>query len=453
MSSFSYYHRFELIPRLLDFPIPSNLHPIVENEFMNPFRFLKIDKKLMVNWDSLTIDDSKIISLLNDANSKNPIIRKWSTYTLVQLHEFNLLRKAMVTKLGKTLWSQLDEFGLPVHTDYYKFAFLGLPHPKNIDPISLLKKFIKSSPFPIQKNSTERGVAITGGYVPLCDEIVGASKYFQWLEDEIIIMLQRLVEWWDADKTFLKRNTKESRFTSIPDEFSLRFSKLVNVLVKVIAPALNQETESKVKDVMRRLLSELKDYGIPSLRAETACIHIYPDTKREIIGRIECNLASSELEDVIDGLDAIIVVFRKSKPPVNDIDMSKLLCVLGQLVRLRRKTGLPSALNTVAVLIKKNPSIFDKDFEVLILKGLKDIAEDTDLVHGSDDLDFASKLEIRQEAASLSYLLFKNYSKQNKRIPESIITWEVICRSESEFAEIRNQWPIEDRNCAEERGT
>ena len=91
-------------------------------------------------------------------------------------------------------------------------------------------------------------------------------------------MLRRLVEWWDADKTYLKRNEQRSLFSSIPDEFKSRFSKLVDVLVEVIAPKLSQEAEINVYDTIRRLLAELRDYGMASLQAETAFIHIYPDT-------------------------------------------------------------------------------------------------------------------------------------------------------------------------------
>ncbi|OQW96726.1 MAG: hypothetical protein BWK74_07840 [Desulfobacteraceae bacterium A6] len=440
LRSFSCHQRFELIHRLLEFPIPGDLHPIVEDEFINPFYFLEIDKELASSWSRPCIDDNKLIYLLNEANSENQAIRKWSTFTLVRLHELNLLKKTWADKLGKTLWFQRDEFGFPAHTFFRKFAFLRLPHPKNIDPILLFKKFIENSPLPIQKNSTEKGVAFTRGNVPLCDEIVGARKSIQWKEDESIIMLQRLVEWWDADKTYLKKDKRASSFTSIPDEFRSRFSKLVNVLVEVIAPSLRQETENNVKNTIWRLLSELGDYGVPSLQAETACIHVYPDTRGEVISRIEDALASSEYEAVIDGLKAIIVIFQRPKLPVNDMDMSNLLCVLSQLVRFRKKIGLPSALNTVAVLIRNYPSLFNKDFEALTLKGLKDIAQDTDLMVGSDDFDFSSKLEIRQEAAGLAYVLFDHYSKQGSPKPDVIKAWEVICRSDNEFAEIRNKW-------------
>lgn len=450
--SFSCHQRFALIPILMKFPILEDLHPIVESEFLNPFHFLQIDKELIDNWSVPNIDDNAIITLLNKANSENPKIRKWSTFTLVRLYELNLLKKAWTAKLGKALWSQIDQYGLPDHTAYYKFAFLGLPHPKNIDPISLFRQFIHDSSFPIQKNNAEKGIPITGGYVPLCNEIVGAGQYIQWTEDEVKNMLLRLVEWWDADKAYLKRDEQRSAFSSIIDEFKSRFSKLVNILVQVIAQNLSQEKESSVRDTIRRLLDEFKDYGITSLQAETAFIHIYPDTATDIIDKIGDALVSSNSEVVVDGLKAILVITRRPELPVNDTDMLNLLSSLGQLVRLRRKTGLPSALNATAALIRERSSLFDRDFEILILKGLKDVAEDTNLMIGSDDLDISSKLEIRQEAAGLAYSLFEHYLKQGKDIPDVIRTWEGICNSEIEFAEIRNQWLIHDHNSTKDHG-
>jgi len=447
--SFSCRQRIELIPKLLEFPILQNLHHIIEIEFLNPFHFLQIDKELTDSGRKPNIDNSKIISLLNDANSKDPKVRKWSTFTLVKLYELNLLKKAWTAKLGKALWSQLDQFGLPAHTAYYRFAFLDLPHPKNIDPISLFKQFIHGSSFPIQRNSAEKGVSITRGDVPLCNEIVGASKFIQWTEDEVTIILRRLVEWWDADKIYLKRDKYRAPFSDIYDEFKSRFSKLLNVLVKVIAPNMSHEKESNMSDTIRRLLAELRDYGVASLQAEISFIHIYPDTESEIIDRIGDALLASNSEAVIDGLKATNVIIRRPELHVNEVDVLNLLSGVGQLIRLRRKTGLSSALNAINVLARERSSCFDRNFEVLILKGLKDIAEDTDMVNGSDEFDFSEKLEIRQSAASLAYSLFEYYAQQNKQVPDEIKTWEGICNSKIEFAEIRNQWLIHDRNSTE----
>jgi len=165
-------------------------------------------------------------------------------------------------------------------------------------------------------------------------------------------------------------------------------------------------------------------------------------------------LVSSEHETVIDGLRATIVIFYKEKHFLHDTELSNLLLVLGQLVRLRRKIGLTSVLETIALLIKEQPFLFSDDLEMLILKSLQDIAVDTDLATGVHDLDFSEKLEIRQATAGLAYVLFEYYSKIGKSVPDVIRAWELICRSGNEFAEIRKEWlSIDCLACEEAPGT
>ena len=382
--------------------------------------------------------------MLNKAKSDNPDTRNWATYTLGELYRLNILRSGWTDKFATVLWSQRDAFGFPAHTDNYRrFAFLILPHPKNIDPISLFKKYIKNTELPIQKTGAVESVSISGGDVPFCYEIIGACKFLQWTEKEVIAILKLLVEWWDADKVYLKKYEKVSPF-GVPNEFKTRFSALVAVLVHVVAPSLSQEAEIEVRNTLHRLLLELRDNGLAVLRAEAACIHIYPNSKREIMIRIEEALASSHYESTIDGVRAVMEIVQRTDLSVNEQDLSHLLSMLGQMVRWRKKVGLPIALNTVAQLIRIRPSLITNDFEALVLVGLLDIAADTGLTDGVSNLDFSEKLEIRQEAAGLAYALFEHSSKRNKSTSVAIEAWRVICHSDNEFAEIKNKWIQKD---------
>ena len=59
-----------------------------------------------------------------------------------------------------------------------------------------------------------------------------------------------------------------------------------------------------------------------------------------------------------------------------------------------------------------------------------------------DGLDVSTKLVVRRAAASLAYALSEHYAKRSNPVPEAIRKWECICRSDDEFAEIRNQWIV-----------
>lgn len=442
ITAFSARQRFDLIPILLDFPVPENLNPIEEREFINPFQFINIDKELIETWSKPIIPDEKVDAFLLKASSGNPNARKWAILTLVQLHNLELLDSDQTDKFTEALWCKLDTLGLPSQTDYYKFAFLDLPHPPKVDPISLFKTYIQNEQFPIQKRSAKKGIGITGGEVPFCQEIIGASKYFQWTNEEIISIFNRLIEWWDADKDYLNKEETPSPFGSIVDEFRGRFAKLVDVLVAVIAPHFDQNTESNNKDALLRLIRELRKYGLPTLRLESACLHIYPDLKNQLLDKIENGLTSLFHDTVIDSLRAVLVIAESTELHQDVHELLHLLNFLGQMVLWRKKTGLPSVLNVITGMVAKHPSLFSDELEKLFLVGLRNIAKDTTM--DMDGLDFSKMLSIRQEAAGLAYGIFIYCTKQGKPVPDVITEWQDICRSDNEFSEIRNQWIQED---------
>ena len=84
----------------------------------------------------------------------------------------------------------------------------------------------------------------------------------------------------------------------------------------------------------------------------------------------------------------------------------------------------------------------------MVLLRLRGLIHDTALhrsgiprLNGSQSRkEIAAKLLIRQEAAALAYRLFELYRKRGEAIPEPVVEWEKVCRSEEEFAEIRRQW-------------
>ncbi len=439
LESFSNHQQLDIINKLLQFPVPVNLHPITEDEFPNPFRFLRIDKTSIEKLKKPIIDRKVIDGLFEHTVSINISQRKWAIRIIVQLYDLELLEKNDNSRLSQILWSQTDDLGFPSNTDLPKFAFLDLPHPDAVRPITLFKKYVQDSPFPIQKNKSDSGIPIMGGVVPVCRELLGANKFIQWEEQEVDSLLKRLVEWWDADKGFLK-NDAYPLFSSIPEEFKGRFWHLIEVLIKVVMPFLSSESDNDLKDSVRRLLSEFEDFGLSSIRADAASIHIFPENVEKVMSKIEDALISDNHGKVVDGLKAILVILQNPPKAHIESEILKLLNLLGQKIKWRQKTGLVSALNIANMLIREESRLFAEEFEDSILKGLRRIADETNFKIELTDLNFNKKLELRQSAACLAYTIYQNYSNQNKKLPDVIQVWENICQSENEFAEIRNEW-------------
>ena len=438
LSAYPAQHRYDLIPKLLEFPVVETSGPVEASNFINPFQFLKLEKEWTKTWDKPIIPDEKVNVFLERALSDHSHVREWAITTLGMLNYLGQLEHGQSDKFAKALWSNLDEFGFPAETNYYNYAFQEMPHPPSIEPILLFKNYVQSEQFPVQKTREDQRISFTRGDIQLCDEIVGAGERIEWSADDVNSILDRLVEWWDADKEYLKADDRPSPFGSIAEEFKARFERLVDVLVVAISPKFNPSAENGRKETLRRLVDELGEYGIPALRLQSASLHLYPEWKDNVFERIENGMTSSNHSTVIDCLKAILVIAERSDSDADKNDFSRILQVLAQMVRWQKNPDLSSALNTVTKLINKFSWALTEEIERLTLMGLRDIARDT--ATNVDGVDFADLLEIRCAAANLAYNLFEHYTRQGKPVPDEIKEWKSICRSDNEFAEVRNQW-------------
>ena len=94
-----------------------------------------------------------------------------------------------------------------------------------------------------------------------------------------------------------------------------------------------------------------------------------------------------------------------------------------------------------------HPWTFAADIERSVLEGLHHLVEET-AIHSPRRLRLyadageqgATKLMVRRAAAGLAYTLSNHYQKCGDPVPAVIEEWAAICRSDDEFAEVRNQW-------------
>jgi len=438
LNSYSVEKLFQMIPGLLNFPVLDGVGHIEELEFVNPFRFVHIGKELVNDLQAPVIQNELVLILLEKASSGSPKAREWAILTLDHLNSLGLLGLAAVNKFADVLWSQTDAFGLPDNTGYYKFSFLDLPHPDSVNPAKLFKKFIISESFPIQKHNKSKGIPFTRGDVPLCRELIGSKSSIQWSAAELDTLFVRLVEWWDADKGYLKPDDARSPFGSITEEFRARFEQLIEVLEFVVAPRFSYKTKAMTKSSLLRLITEMGLAGLPVLRLESACLHIYREIQCDIQHKIEEALASREHGIVIDALQGTLGIIEKNCSKYIDFSPKQLINVLGQFVYWRKVVGLRSVLIVLTKVVSKYSNLFTIDLEAPILVGLHNILKDT--IADMDGVGVAERLAIRQRAAGLAYVIFVHHTVQNVPVPDVILEWKSTCLSDDEFAEIRKQW-------------
>lgn len=441
ISSMSEVERYSLVPDLLEISFPEDLNLLVKDDFLNPFLLLELNKKPELA-PVLEIQPALVDDLLRQAALDNPDRRCWAITSLVTLNKLQLLDRSQSKSLEGVIWGVTDQYGLPDGTDFYKFVFLELPYPEEVEPAHLFKNYVMSSLFSIQ-NTQDNGVGLTGRNIPIVHEIIGANSKDGgiWTAEDAAEILQQLLKWWDADKDRLnERASVPDFFSSIADEFRARFSRMIDLLAEVVGPRLNPNSSNEIKTTLSRLLREFRKYGLPILVAEAACLHIYPDQKAEIYDRINEALISNQDNIEKDGLKAILKIIRNSNDAEAVSVETEPASMLSQYLTWCPTHTISSALGIIVRILKELPTSFSPSLEAATQRRLNRLLSDTAYDSDNSSLNFDEKLEVRRISSILAVTLWSYYNSRNLPLPEVVESWRVICLSPDEFSEIRNPW-------------
>lgn len=440
INSMTEAEQYRLIPSLLKIPFPEDLNTIVKDDFLNPFLFLELKQKPQCEPD-LEIQPRLLDSLLQHIELENPDRRRWAITSLVTLHKLNMLDEDQKERLAEIIWSVVDQYGLPDDTDFYKFAFLRFPSPGNINPSQLFKNYVTATPFPIQNNKQDSSVSMTGGRITLVHEIIGASADGEniWNAEDALRILERLIEWWDADKSRLSEEDRApTSFSSIQNEFRSRFSRMVELIAEVVGPNLTAAAPSESKASLDRLLQELREYKLPALEAEAACIHIYRSNEADVYNRINDALTSNKDSIERDGLRAISrIIIGKIEINPNE---SELISTFIQYVTWCPTHSIVSAFWVAIRILKYKPANFPASLGLAIQRRLDRLIIETSYDQDSLFLSFDEKLEVHRISSIMAATLWVYYNSRNLPIPESVEKWREICTVTDEFSEIKNAW-------------
>lgn len=442
ISSMSEVEQYSLIPDLLKIPFPKDLNLLVKDEFLNPFLLLELNQKPECA-PTVEIQPELVDQLLRQAGLNNSDRRRWAITSLVILHKLQLLDDGQSKDLAGAIWRVTDQYGLPDGTDFYKFAFLRFPHPKDADPAKLFKNYVMSTIFPIQKNKQDKGVEITEGNIPIAHEIIGANGNGGsiWTAKNAAEILQRLLEWWDADKDRLneKENVPEG-FSSIPEEFQARFARMLELLAEIVGPKLSTDSSKKIKSSLSRILKEVREYGLPSLAAEAACLHIYPDQKADVYNRINDALISDQDTIQRDGIRAIAKIILDDNDAAAKSVEPDPASILSQYLTWCPARSISIALWLIVRILNSPSNGFFQSLKVATQSRLDRLLTETRYDKDNSDLNFDEKLEVRRISSTLAAELWTYYRLRNLSVPDVVKKWRETCLSPDEFSEIRNPW-------------
>ncbi|MDD4394143.1 MAG: SIR2 family protein [Desulfobacterales bacterium] len=452
VSSMSEVEQYKLLPDLLKISFPEGLNSHTEDGFPNPFLILELKQKTE-RAQALEIEPNLVASLLRQATEDKPDRRRWAVSSLVTLHELQLLDEVQSKKLAEALWHVTDQYHLPDDTIFYKFAFLKLPHPDSVDPVHLFKVYVKATLFPIQKNEQENnvGVTMTVRDIHIVREIIGANSKGGciWTAEEAAEILQRILEWWNADKDMLsEKGNVPSPFQSIREAFRARFSRIVELLAEVVCPKLGSDSSDEIKTSLGRLLKEIQEYGLSCCAAEVECLHIFPDQRADVYKRIHEALISDQgiiQGDALNAIARILFDGKDTNASIVEPDPTSMLC---QYITWCPTDFISFALQIVVLVLEHSRASFSTSLEDAVLKRLNRLLTDTAYkienpnfeTYDNSDSDFDKKLEVRLYSSELAAALWTYYRMQNKPIPEVVEKWRKSCLSPNEFSEIKNPW-------------
>ena len=435
LNSFSVRERLAIIPQLAEFPIPDNLIPPLEHEMRNPLVYLRVPDDSLYGPDMPRIPDATVTALLQAAADDRPGTRHWALQSLQILHSFGVLNSCQSHEFAEALWKHTDDSGFPSQPTQSKFLFLELPHPPIVDVLALFKYYVRQTGFPVQDEQS--GVSLHSTWeIGLVADIVGAADNVEWTDDEARDILDRLTSWWDSDKRYLRAGDETAPFGSVSLEFRRRFRGITKVIATVLRPGvpLNACRRSAVLS----LIAQMRSHGLPTLQAEAAIVHMFPDMTHDVVRRIDDAMSSDDEDAVLDCMEAILENLKRSDPTIVGTLAQTMINGLGQMTRWVTARRVRHAIDVSAQVAREHSYLIQGEFERLTLIGLRRISEYT--AAESADLDVSDKLVIREAAAALAYRLYGCYASNREEAPDEVKVWETICASEDEFDEIRNQW-------------
>ena len=267
-------------------------------------------------------------------------------------------------------------------------------------------------------------------------------------KDDVCSIVHRLVQWWDADKTHWRRAQDERPFPSIAAGLGKQLSDLVRTLAAIVLRFPDSVDDEGTRSSVTRVAEECDAYRVPALQLEIACAYVFASSRIPVLRRVEDAMASSRTDSVINALEAMDMVSRHGASRSDNGDLMQLLRAAGQMIRWRRDTAPWATLSAVGDVVTKHPWTFVDDVESNVLAGLGHLVIET-AVGGENGVgingnrspqNVSRKLIVRRAAAKFAHRLFEHYRARGDATPATVEAWEKVCRSDSEFLEIKNEW-------------
>lgn len=382
-------------------------------------------------------------NLLNAAKIEN-YNRQIAVKRLMFLYKNNVLNASQKKRFFNVIWSITEEkTGFPKWTPYYYFAFGTWPHPENIDPQKLYKKYITENNFNIQSVEDNRGISLGRGEDRFADELLYGSSSakdsagINWTQQELTEILSKCETWWSSDKHYLSDEKYKITdiFGSINEEFFNRFIKLGNILGTVFSFQTKNIKDTSIEQRLENLVLDMEFHGMPVITAKV--LFGYYASYKEYLTDIQKALNSESHSIQIEALNSTTYstndsIYLKEKAFIPDL--IKLLTIpLDWYIESLFK----EIFDTLTSLIKRNK------INYLLIENAVKTSFDyiiSDKILEEKQISFGKYLELKQSMMQLGGCLYLKYTEANLPLPTVILDCIKIAENKEEFGDIRSSW-------------
>lgn len=420
MSSFSSEEKCSMMPMLIKLSVGT--HQANSECSKEPMLFMPNQFK----GDKPIIDSASIDLMIKNIESNSERRQSYITRLSV-LFRYGLLNKHQIDSFADALWTLKDSLGFPDGTIYSKIAFLNLPYPKDVDPVSLLRNYFKTNYIPF--NESKKSIAFFSN-VQLLNEIEGTANEevrYEWHVDEIEKLIDQIDLAWSHDKELLF--SKERSFgISVQDEYRSRFIDIGAIIRDVIAPnveKVNSESVTKLKSIV----DEFDTYGLPSfsIRMSFPLWYCSDDLDNEFI-----TLASSSDEQ--EYVDLLSFIIKKAKCGGN---VSNEITVISDNFRCGKEVGLVQSIEVLGFISDKYMHMLTSHALQNVLLGLVNLYEHTDIEKTDSEMLVNTKLYYRERTAKIVKSLLRARIEKDSPILDK---WHRYYVNTETFLDIKAQY-------------
>lgn len=357
----------ELLPRLIDTPLPLNLSKTSFDAFLIACSHLRSDS--IGHPESASPDFiqcvKKLLAVCEVAIGEERVAL---VTRLAEIHRIGGLSSDKYAQFSAILWDGVDPGELPPYLQIHRYLYL--PTPSDIDVDSIVReKILSSAPqTTVQIGEDGRMSRVTGGADPLFLSIISSTMpvvegvgfpngKLEWREGDALVIWQKILDWWVNEKPGLGGTSDPSLFSSgIVQNLSL----VDEILAMVLLPNLTS-TASEFWNELDCFLEDMHTLGLHFFCTPYILIQ-QPERAGDVASSIAKGLNSSTEKEVVAAATSLKHWVVLSKEQIVDGGpVGELLTIANNRLVARRSVGYRECMEVIGLLLTVHPEFFDVD--------------------------------------------------------------------------------------------